>query len=428
MTNPLLISKKLKPIFTVSELIEYLNLTLSPIRATVEGEITEIKVSQSIYLFITLADLSEKATIQVFGLTSEINNWGVLKEGMKVKVDGKPQIFKKSGHFSLRAFSIMPSGEGALKAAFEILKNKLQKEGLFAPERKRSIPSFPQSIGLITALGSQAFKDFIKVLSHRLGGLTIYFYPVQVEGKLAITSILSALKFFEEKPKLIEVLALVRGGGSLEQLSAFNSEEVARAIFSVQVPAVVGVGHEGDITLADLVADLRASTPSNAAELLVRDRNELKFQVNFLTDEIERILRHVLEIKRNQAFNLLISIEHELASQKNQTQDLIQKTLYNLERLGVNFKEKRALFKGLMQNLLVSQKRWIINIKEKVDFLKKELENLSPLNILKRGYSICLTNTDKLITNPMEVGVGSFITNLFAQGKITSIVKKRQLT
>lgn len=422
----LFVTEKPKPVFSVSELIEYINITFSSIRLTVEGEITEIHVSQSIYLFVTLSDLKAKANIKVFGLTSEITNWGALKEGMKVKVDGKPQIFKKSGQFNFRAFSILPSGEGALKAAFEILKNKLQKEGLFA--RKRTIPEYPVFIGLITAENSQAYKDFIKVLSRRMGGLTIYLYPVQVQGKMAISTILKALNFFEANPKLVDVLALVRGGGSLEELSAFNSEEVARAIYRAQISTVVGVGHEGNITLADLVADLRASTPSNAAELLVRNREDIKAHINFLEGEIERIVGHQLQSKRHQAFNLLISIEHNLSDLKNKTRHLIQESFYNLERLETHLQERKLIIKGIIQNLLDNQKSWFSSLKEKVVFLKKELENLSPLNILKRGYSITMTKTGKLVKNPLEVKVGELITSLLAEGKISSIVKERSKT
>ena len=194
-----------------------------------------------------------------------------IEDGMMVKVSGRPTLTQKWG-FSFNLKSVQPAGEGALRRAFVLLQKKLTAEGVFSIERKRSLPRFPQHIALITSREAAAYSDFIKVLNARVGGLKISFIHTQVQGEKAPQQIIEALEAANTGLTDLDVIVLARGGGSLEDLQAFNDEMVVRAVAASRTPTIVGVGHERDVTLAELAADVRASTPSNAAELLVQSR------------------------------------------------------------------------------------------------------------------------------------------------------------
>ena len=230
----------------------------------VEGELSQPQISQGKWFFCTLKD--NTSAMSVFAPLWKIANAQVLTDGMQVKVYGTVGVHQKTGRMSFTAFAIEPSGEGALRRAYELLKKQLAAEGLFDPARKRPLPLFPQTIGLITASGSRAFADFMRVLGDRMGGLRIQFYPVQVQGRVAVDSICQAFSQINTAANPPEVVVLTRGGGSLEDLLSFNDERVARAVFSCKVPVVSAIGHELDQALTDFVADVRAATPTHAAE------------------------------------------------------------------------------------------------------------------------------------------------------------------
>lgn len=408
-------------IFQVSEFNEFIGLYLGKIgEVVVEGEISEIKVSQGKWLFLTIKD--EESSVEIFSLIFRIKNYGLLEEGMLAHVYGIPRLYKKTGRFTLFANQIVPAGEGALRIAFEKLKLKLEREGLFDETRKRPLPAFPQKIGLITAKNSQAYADFIKVLAERMGGIKIYFYPVQVQGKDSVDSILSAFEYFNKKLPFLDLLVLTRGGGSLEDLLAFNDEQVARAIFASKTPVVCGVGHEKDVSLADLVADLRASTPSNAAELIVRERNEVLKEVAYSITSIEKSLRYKIREKEgiiNKAVNIL--------------KNAIAKQINNLYQLIFRFSKEFNLFGQRTE--LITQK--IINLKahltRTVDFWLKEnkawvnnlirlLKSLDYHQVLKRGFSITTDRQGRIIKAVKEVSKDKDIISRLFDGKIYSKV------
>jgi exodeoxyribonuclease VII large subunit len=343
---------------------------------TVEGEISELKLSQSKWIFLTIKDQS--ASLSVFAVLYQIPNFHSLSEGMLVKATGVARLYQKTGRFSLFAESIVPSGEGALSQALAKLKARLTAEGLFAPERKRALPFFPQRIALLTAKGSQAEADFLKVLKARQGGLTIYFCPIKVQGNEAVQSILKGLEVVEKKIKKIDAVVLIRGGGSLEDLSAFNDERVVRRLFTLHSPVVVGVGHEKDWSLCDLVADLRASTPSNAAELLVRSRSEILFQINaLLTNLTEKISIRVNQRRQflNYFFNFLAL---KLESHRN-----------------------------------------------RLDSLIRSLGNLDYRKVLQRGYSLTFDNQGQLVRDLGKIKLDETIITKFYLGKLTSRVSQK---
>lgn len=272
---------------SVGEFVALLNQTLEyayPL-VEIEGEVASFKVNQQKYVFFDLKDQSGivGCFMTVFQLRIPI------EDGMKVIVRAAPRLTMK-GKFSLTVQSICPSGEGGIKKAFDLLKERLDKEGLFDAARKRSLPEIPQHIGVISSVQAAGYADFIKILDERFGGVRVEVANVQVQGEGAADQLIRAIEHFNTATDLPDVLVIVRGGGSADDLSTFNDERLVRAIASSRVPVLVGVGHEVDTTLADLAADVRAATPSNAAQLVVPDRQELLQRVGH---QRMRVLTHV---------------------------------------------------------------------------------------------------------------------------------------
>ena len=285
-------------IFQVSEFNDFVSTYLEQIgEVVIEGEISEVKISQGKWLFATIKD--KESNVDIFGLAFKLSGCDLLEVGMLVHVYGVPRLYKKTGRFSVFVNQIVPAGEGALRLALEKLKSKLEKEGLFDTARKRLLPIFPENIGLITAKGSDAYNDFVKVLKDRMGGLKIQFCPVSVQGKDATGTIISAFGYLNKHHPELDLIVLTRGGGSLEDLQPFNDEGMARAIFSSKIPVVSAVGHEANISVADLVADVRASTPTDAGEQIVRDRVDVVKEINFFTKNIEDKLKGMIKEKND---------------------------------------------------------------------------------------------------------------------------------
>jgi exodeoxyribonuclease VII large subunit len=264
------------PELAVSEFVELLNQTLEVAwtGVLIHGEIANIRVSKGKWLYFDLKD--ELSTVKFFGTVYQLP--GPLEDGMLVKVRGTPHLHQRYG-FSVNVQSIQPAGEGTIRRAAELLQAQLTVEGLFAPERKRALPYPPAHIGLITSRQSAAYADFIKVIGARWSGLIIETIDVQVQGEVAPTQIVAAIHQFNASAVPPEVLVLIRGGGSVEDLAAFSTEQVTRTVAASRIPTLVAIGHEIDLSLAELAADVRASTPSNAAELLVPDRAAVRAQL-----------------------------------------------------------------------------------------------------------------------------------------------------
>lgn len=290
------------PVFQVGEFVDYVNQTLEyayPI-VEIEGEIASFKLNQGKYIFFDLKDA--QASVGCFMMAFQLRV--PLEDGMKVIVSGSPKL-TKWGKFSLTVRSVRPSGEGALKKSFELLKKKLELEGLFAPERKRALPALPQHIAVISSTQAAGYGDFIKILDDRWGGLRVDVAHVQVQGASAPDQMIRALDYFNTQEELPEVIVLIRGGGSADDLASYNDEPLVRAIAASRVPTLVGVGHEMDETLADYVADVRAATPSNAAQLLVPDRREIIAALRASVRGIVPHVTHVLEAQSRQIHELL---------------------------------------------------------------------------------------------------------------------------
>lgn len=275
------------PLLSVSDFLAIVNQTLEYAYPSVEveGEVASFKINQGKFVFFDLKDSggSVGCFMTVWQLRVPI------EDGMKVIIRANPKI-TQWGKFSLTVQSIRPSGEGSLKKSYELLKAKLETEGLFNEERKRRLPAMPTHIGVISSTQAAGYADFIKIIGDRWGGMKIEVAHTQVQGEVAPDQMIKAIRHFNEQPELPQILVIIRGGGSADDLSWFNDELLVREIAASRIPTVVGVGHENDETLADFAADVRAATPSNAAQLIVPDKREIVAETHHA---MQRILARV---------------------------------------------------------------------------------------------------------------------------------------
>jgi exodeoxyribonuclease VII large subunit len=304
-------------VFSPSEFVGVLNQTLDfayPI-VVIEGELANVRVSRNRWVYFDIKD--ETASVKCFGTVYMLP--GPIEEGMVVRITASPRLHPLY-NFSLNFQSIMPVGEGSLKRAADLLAEKLNKEGLFDPERKRPIPFAPTTIGLITSKESAAYHDFMKILNERWAGVKVIHHDVQVQGEQAVIDIAQAITTMNllSEP---EVLVITRGGGSADDLAAFSTEPVVRAIAGSRIPTLVAIGHEVDLSLAELAADMRASTPSNAAQLLTPDKQQILQTIN----EQKRTFKELLT-------GQLQATEANLKQDKQSIKHLLEQAYYIAEQ------------------------------------------------------------------------------------------------
>jgi exodeoxyribonuclease VII large subunit len=285
------------PTFSVSQFVAIFNQSMEMMypQVGVVGELANYRVSKGRWVYFDLKD--EKSSVKFFGSVSSLP--GPLEEGMNLEVFGRPRLHNLYG-FSINVDNIRVVGEGSIAKAKQLLARKLELEGLFAEERKRTLPYPPAKIGLITSVESAAYTDFIKILDHRWGNMQIQLIDCLVQGADAPGQIVSAIDFFNQTASPPEILILIRGGGSADDLAGFSTEEVVRAVASSRVPTLVAIGHERDISLAELAADKRASTPSNAAELIVPDRRSEQESLRIAAARLNRSLDGVFKSELDQ--------------------------------------------------------------------------------------------------------------------------------
>jgi len=406
---------------SVSQVIEKLNSVLAEQVVWVEGEVCNLNISQGKWMYFSLKD--DSSLINCFAVTFRIRT--PIEDGMKVKIWGVPGIYAKFGKLSITVNNIEPSGEGALKRAFELLKSKLDSEGLFAPERKRVLPRFPEKIGLITSSEAAAYSDFIKVLKGRRGGMEIYFISVAVQGRDATKEICEALQQINEQYPNLDALVLVRGGGSLEDLHAFNDEDVVRALARSRIPTMTGVGHERDITLVDYVADIRGSTPSNCAELLTPTREEINASLDEMTRRLStRVGEFLIQRERNIVRSVNI-IHDSVTNSLERVQNLAQRMsnvgrLYdiNIQKSKANIERGSVALNNIFNDELLKQE-------QKTGMMQRVLTSLHPENTLARGYSITKTITGKVVRDSQILADGEVIETVLHRGIINSIVNNK---
>lgn len=324
---------------SVSDFIALANQTLEYAYPSVmiEGEVASFKINQGKYVFFDLKDAG--GSVNCFMMVYQLRI--PIEDGMKIIVSAVPKL-TAWGKFSLTVRAIRPSGEGSIKKSFELLRAKLDAEGLFAIERKRPLPAIPRHVAVISSTQAAGYADFIKIVEDRWGGLKIDVAHVQVQGADAPDQIIRALRYFNSREIVPEVMVIIRGGGSADDLSAFNDELLVREIAASRIPTLVGVGHEVDVSLADMVADVRAATPSNAAQLLVPDRGEIIRAVQSRVKSLVPLMERTVETERRQVSDtleqLLQHIEQKIASQ----QDALQST----RRLLTEFDPNKVLARG----------------------------------------------------------------------------------
>ncbi|PIQ67724.1 exodeoxyribonuclease VII large subunit [Candidatus Uhrbacteria bacterium CG_4_9_14_3_um_filter_41_35] len=373
-------------IITVADYLRLVNDTLALIPSeaiNIIGEIVDYKVSQGKWINFDLKDQEEEVKISCFATTFKIQL--PLESGMKISVKGYPKVYERFGKFSLNVIEVELVGVGTLQKAYEALKKKLQAEGLFSTERKRSIPKFPARIGLITSGEAAAYGDFLRILNNRWSGVEVVHIPVTVQGQHAVREIIEAFDQFNalpstEKP---EVIVLTRGGGSLEDLHAFNDEQTARAVFQSTIPVVVGVGHERDESLCDFVADVRASTPSNAAERIVPNRADILREIGTTANRMEDVLKLSLERKTR-------TVDHGISK---------------------------------IDQIITSK---LVNMRSKVDGMVRLFKAFDVQKSLDRGFSI-VRKDGKIVKDANKVGLKDVIEVQLAKGRVNSLVIAKDL-
>jgi len=315
--------------FTPTEFVAVVNQTLeyaySPVMIT--GEVASFKINQGKWVFFDLKD--EETSVPCF-----MTLWNMrvpIEDGMKVTVRAVPKV-TKWGKFSLTVDAVKPVGEGSLKKAYELLKKKLSDEGLFAPEKKRPIPDNLVKLGVISSTGAAGYADFIKIINARWGGMKVQVAHTQVQGIDAPDQIIRALKYFNEKGEM-QMIAILRGGGSADDLSCFNDEQLVRAIASSRIPVITGIGHEVDESLADLAADVRASTPSNAAEMLTKDCLEEIDKLSRTMSRAEQVLKQKISLIEEDNLAKVSRCLEKMKTEVNRVSDALSHKIKLLEAL-----------------------------------------------------------------------------------------------
>ena len=392
-----------KDTYSVTELNNFIknlfdsNRTLSAISVT--GEISNLTDHRSGHLYFSLKD--SDAQIKAVMFRSQRAKIAFTPEnGMKVTVRGSISIYPQTGTVQLYATSMSPDGIGALYKAYEQLKERLFNEGLFSEEHKNPLPRFPLKIGVITSPSGAAVRDIINVTGRRFPLASIYLYPSLVQGDLAEDSLIKALDYFN-RSRLVDVIIIGRGGGSIEDLWAFNGERLARKIYECSIPIISAVGHETDFTICDFVSDLRAPTPSAAAEIAVPDIRDISVYLDSVEDRMCRALRQTAERKRER---LLRITEKELFSCPETIFDIAKQSVSDIH---------------ITANDLILKK--LTDRQSKLQILIEKANALSPLSVLSRGYSVTELN-GKTVRNVDSLKENDVITIKFTDGTADATV------
>ncbi len=364
-------------VWSVGDFVAVFNQTIEYVYPSVAivGELANFRISKNKWVYFDLKD--DDASVRCFGSVYQMP--GPLEDGMLVQVVGTPRLHEQFG-FSITFRSILPSGEGSIKKASDLLAQKLTKEGLFDQARKRILPYAPTTIGLITSKESAAYKDFVKISSERWGGVDIKLFDVQVQGEAAVGQVVRALEYFNSHETPVEVIVITRGGGSADDLAVFSTEQVTRAVAASRIPTLVAIGHEVDESLAEYAADMRASTPSNAAQLLFPDKSELLTLLVARRLHLTQDLQSVYARSREAIANSTIQLSHQIQRVINNHYALLERS-------------------------------------------KQVVQLLDPQNSLKRGYAI-IRSGGAVIKSMQQLTEGQVISIELIDGTITAQVKE----
>lgn len=402
----------LKPV-KVSQLNSYIKriLQTDPILGNVSviGEVSNLKFHGSGHVYFSLKDESSKINcflpaVNVSRLTCD------LEEGMEITASGYLYLYERGGSYSLNIRDIEVAGQGDLAAAFERLKKKLEQEGLFDPALKKPIPAFPKRVAVVTSDTGAAVRDILKIIKSRNDCVDVLIYPVLVQGPQAAGEISAAIDDLNENYDDIDVIITGRGGGSMEELWAFNEEIVARSIFRSRIPIISAVGHETDFTIADFAADLRAETPTAAAHRAVPDTGELREYLHSVKQDMERGLQMRLEHAKNRM---------ELLNPQAFARDI--QSCIVMEQMKADH---------ILQEMQEHLKARLLSCRTQIDLLKETLESSNPKTILARGYSVITDETGRIITDSSDLIVNQKIHLSMAGGQaeaqVTAIRKDHE--
>ena len=411
-------------VITVAQCITWINDLIYTEEIQIEGEVSSFQMSHysgNKWIFFDLKDEEQESKLRCFSNIFVLRKSGLsLDDGMRIIVTGKARVSLKSGMFSIQVSAIELSGQGQLLQAFQALKNKLSAEGLFLESRKRELPQFPQHIGLITSRDAAAYSDFLKVLNHRMGGLDISFHHAQVQGSQAVTSILKALHRLNHIPE-IEVIVITRGGGSIDDLHAFNNEEVARAIYASSKPILCATGHERDETIAEYVADLRGSTPSNAAELITPHRQDLLQYLESteyrLNNSIHQRLQNYYRSINRQTTPLIQAV----TQMRQNIHQVLFRFQHHLQTTQSRIHHKQEHLQTITKNLPHTISHYQQKALQQLTYQERYLVSHLPQHTLNRGFSLTRYK-DTIITDGASLSSGERIETELAQHHVQSII------
>jgi exodeoxyribonuclease VII large subunit len=416
-------------VYSVTELTSQIksNLEGSFPKVWVVGEIADFARAHSGHLYFTLKDERSQLRAVMWRSAADKVKFDI-DSGLQVICRGPINVYEPRGTYQLIVDLVEPKGKGALQLAFEQLKEKLSKEGLFDPETKKKLPALPKKIGVVTSPRGAAITDILRTLERRFAHLHVVIYPARVQGEGAAVEIARAIDYLGSQTD-IDVIIAGRGGGSMEDLWAFNEEIVARAIHNCPVPIISAVGHEVDFTIADFVADIRASTPTAAAEMVIEKKQAFVERIDSLQQQMSHLLRYQVQEYKHRVQSL---IQHRAFQNfKLKLKNLEQKVdeldmrawnvIKNLQQKIIESRARTSLFEEKLQNLMREKIRSLKGIWER---LAAELHNLSPLNILKKGYTLCWTDKgQKLVRDIGEVAENEELTVSFFKGELNCLIK-----
>jgi len=417
----------------------------------VEGEISNYRPAPSGHLYFTLKDADAQLPIVLFRRQAMLLRFRP-EEGLHVLVRGRVSVYEQRGQLQLVAETMQPVGAGSLQLAFEQLKERLKAEGLFDTARKRPLPAFPRTVGIITSPTGAVIRDFLNIVTRRHSGLSVLIIPVSVQGDQAPSEIAAAITHLNDSAPnnipQIDLIVLARGGGSLEDLAAFNSERVARAIASSRLPVVSAIGHETDFTIADFVADLRAPTPSAAAELITEAQHKIaehlltyehrldraaRFQLLQIRQRLTRLpasraetrvsmlLHRSSQLVDDLSQRLDSAIDQTIRLRHSQVADLAATVLRHDPRQSLAQARERLL--GCRTHLERSAERLLYTSSVALSSLNARLHSLSPLSVLDRGYALVLSADGTLVRSSAQLNTGDLLTTRLADGAFTSRVE-----
>ena len=419
----------------------------------IEGEISNVNYHASGHVYLTLKDSGAQITAVLFRDEAARLRFR-LKDGLQVRVFGRITVYEKRGNYQVILEHVEPAGLGSLQAAFEALKRKLETEGLFDPKRKRTLPSFPSTVGVVTSRDGAALRDFCRILHRRFPGVHILVAPTRVQGDGAAVGIATAIGLLNaasaaELIPSVDVIAVIRGGGSIEDLWAFNEEVVARAVAKSTIPVISGVGHETDFTICDFAADLRAPTPSAAAELVIRPRDEflddvtthsvrlddvarlailrLRERLGELRDVLrEREPRRVIREWRQRLDDAVTTLQSSGRERLRASRDRweVAHERFRATNPLVIVARKRAAFTAFAERHARAAGDGLQKTRHRLDLAGRRLDLLSPHATLKRGYSITLDDASgAILRSKAVVKSGQRLRTKLADGELRSIAE-----